>query len=680
MLLAALEKGLAYQGAPLLTLYTHNKGLADTLTSPPRLHSKLNQLGTIHRRIRQCLKSRISLHHAPSPGKSIFTVDWDPLRMGSFLAAHLALPVPDTPPAYFDLPPVSPPLPLADLFRSLSPASSWSWCQERTGHMILADLKPQVAHTRRIAALEKRDAARAERKEPPKWSNFTTIPYAATCMRMASSSLGRRGLCERILHEKHWTVGNNRAKGIIDPVLRAEAELCTLCGLRDSSDHWIRLCQHDGMAECRLDFNNNIQDWTDQVEPEARDLAKTLSNLSRGDDGYRVSTGNLTLPLFTNLLACPSIPPAALARATLKKFASLALGKMLQIWQIRSGLHGRSVPTPITLSTRKPWFYAIRVGRATGIFHTAADVAKHTHKCTGAQHKRFRSREEAQAYIDTPPPPTRTPWSQGQLTIYTDGSFLKSNHKAGWGYVIVTPVPEDAVPLPVQQIHSDYGRLCIDRTNAAYGGAEVHTNNTGELTALLEALRWVATQPQLADIIKTIRIVTDSRYVLNLTRSDWFPTRNRALVLSCQRVINTTTALYPTSLDWIKAHTSLSDADSFWNNEADRLANAGVHRVGTPLLLEPVPVVPALDSIDVASSMSCIPSNELSGTPSHNPSLTTCAAPPTTTVIPAVPYVSLCPVSPVPPLPSRYPSLTTVPTTSIPSPCDAQRPAQTDYG
>ena len=145
--------------------------------------------------------------------------------------------------------------------------------------------------------------------------------------------------------------------------------------------------------------------------------------------------------------------------------------------------------------------------------------------------------------------------------------------------------------MPVQQIHSDYGRVCIDRTSADYGGAEVHTNNTGELTALLEALRWVATQPQLADIIKTIRIVTDSMYVLNLTRVDWDPTTNRALVRTCQRIIATTTALYPTSNDWSKAHTTLSDADAFWNNEADRLANAGVHRVGTPLPLKPVPVV-----------------------------------------------------------------------------------------
>ena len=408
MLLAAVEKGTSYPGSPLLSIYTHNKGLADTLTKPPRHHRKLDQLGSIHRSIRRHFSARMSLIHSPSPGKSTFTEDWDTSRMGSFLAAHLALPVPDTPPAYFELPTLPHPSSLADLLRSLALTKTWSWSQERTGHPILAEIKPQVAHVRRTAALVRRDVSRAGRNEPAKWSVFTTIPYAASCLRMVSASIGRRGLCERIGHERHWTVGNNRAKGIQDPLLRAEAARCTLCGLPDSSDHWIRECQHEGMAECRLDFNNNIQDWTDQVEPEAKDLAKTLSNLSRGEDGYRVSIGNWPLPLFIKLLACPSIPPEALARATLKAFAALALGKIFQLWQIRSGLHGRAVPTPITFSLKKPWFYAVRVGGETGIFQSASESAKHTHKFTGAQHKRFRSREEAQAYLDTP---TSDPYS-----------------------------------------------------------------------------------------------------------------------------------------------------------------------------------------------------------------------------------------------------------------------------
>ena len=105
--------------------------------------------------------------------------------------------------------------------------------------------------------------------------------------------------------------------------------------------------------------------------------------------------------------------------------------------------------------------------------------------------------------------------------------------------------------------------------------------------------------------------------MLNLARADWFPTVNRALGISCQRVLNTTSAVFPTSIDWTKAYTILADANTFWNNKADRLANASVHRVGTPLLLEPVPVVPVLDSVDEASSMSCIPPIEVSVTPSH---------------------------------------------------------------
>ena len=60
--------------------------------------------------------------------------------MGSFLAAHLALPEPDTPPVYFDLPLVVQPLALADLFRSLTLTKTWPWSQERTGHFFFAKI------------------------------------------------------------------------------------------------------------------------------------------------------------------------------------------------------------------------------------------------------------------------------------------------------------------------------------------------------------------------------------------------------------------------------------------------------------------------------------------------------------------------------------------------------------
>ena len=240
----------------------------------------------------------------------------------------------------------------------------------------------------------------------------------------------------------------------------------------------------------------------------------------------------------------------------------------------------------------------------------------------------------------------------------------------------MTPVPEDAPPLLDHQVHSDCGRLCIDRTSSAYGGAERHTNNTGELIALLEALRWLMTQPQLEVRTKTIRIVMDSMYVLNLRRENWFPTTNRTLVLSCQQALRTTAALYPTSIDWIKAHTTLSDADTFWNKEADRLANAGVHRVGKPLPLEPVPGESATDSIAVANPASCsLLSTDLSATFSPaNPVaalLPSCA--------PAV-HVSLSTDSSVSRIPTYYPPCIPVNILCPPSPCDTQHPAEADYG
>ena len=120
---------------------------------------------------------------------------------------------------------------------------------------------------------------------------------------------------------------------------------------------------------------------------------------------------------------------------------------LLQLWQMRSGLHGLTIPLSVHKSTKKTWFYAVRTGLVPGIYPTSAAATAQTTGVRNCEYKRFRCRDQAQAYIDAPAAPVRTDWSPGQLTIYTDGSHDPRRQKAGWGFVVVSPTLKDALPL-----------------------------------------------------------------------------------------------------------------------------------------------------------------------------------------------------------------------------------------
>ena len=81
------------------------------------------------------------------------------------------------------------------------------------------------------------------------------------------------------------------------------------------------------------------------------------------------------------------------------------------------------------------------------------------------------------------------------FSLYVDGSCLDNvnvdkNTEAGWGFLVV----KGDLPLGKGKgeiIHEENGLVITNSNSEDYFGAEVGSNNTGELSAIAHALRWI---------------------------------------------------------------------------------------------------------------------------------------------------------------------------------------------
>ena len=69
------------------------------------------------------------------------------------------------------------------------------------------------------------------------------------------------------------------------------------------------------------------------------------------------------------------------------------------------------------------------------------------------------------------------------------------------------------------------GQVQTNQASPAYIGAMGHTNNTGELTALGEALRWLTSDE--CDREASLLLRPDSEYAMSVAIGDCVPARNR---------------------------------------------------------------------------------------------------------------------------------------------------------
>ena len=214
----------------------------------------------------------------------------------------------------------------------------------------------------------------------------------------------------------------------------------------------------------------------------------------------------------------------------------------------------------------KPKFYAVAVGRTTGIFTSWSVAEAQVKGFAGARFKSFTTRAEAETWLKNPVRPaaktktTRSSATTGAVTvkhpadtlvIYTDGGAINNPGPGGYGVVIC----------------NGEGRRELS------GGFRLTTNNRMEMTACIEALKAVA------GCGRPIVLYSDSSYLVNGIEKGWAkswrargwrkadgaPALNADLwselldLLSSEKV----------SLHWVKGH-----AGNELNERCDQLAVA----------------------------------------------------------------------------------------------------------
>eukprot|EP00439_Symbiodinium_sp_Y106_P076520 s645_g15.t1 len=143
------------------------------------------------------------------------------------------------------------------------------------------------------------------------------------------------------------------------------------------------------------------------------------------------------------------------------------------------------------------------------------------------------------------------------ITFYTDGSGSNGRcaaaTPAGWGWC----APQGADWLEA------YGPVVASSDHTAYVGATVGSNNTGEVTAIVEALL-LAVEHEYTHAT----VHTDSLWARNVILGKWKARTNKALVQTARRLLRRMGVRV--HIEWIKAH-----AGHVGNEKADKLAKLG---------------------------------------------------------------------------------------------------------
>ena len=164
--------------------------------------------------------------------------------------------------------------------------------------------------------------------------------------------------------------------------------------------------------------------------------------------------------------------------------------------------------------------------------------------------------------------------------VYTDGSGPATSQTwreqtpgdgAGWGVGVFRGdqagvTHEEGAEEPAYKLS---GPVITEKTNHLFVGAEEATNNTGELTAMIEGMIWLQTEmPDGGGVPITVRY--DSEYAAGMTRGNLVPTTNVKLVEKAREVRKKLEEKRQISWSWVKGHSG--ENGNWW---ADKLADEG---------------------------------------------------------------------------------------------------------
>ncbi|KAH7320945.1 putative ribonuclease H [Stachybotrys elegans] len=260
---------------------------------------------------------------------------------------------------------------------------------------------------------------------------------------------------------------------------------------------------------------------------------------------------------------------------------------------------GKKVETPSDEPTR---YYAVAVGRSTGIFTDWAEAEPHIKGASKPKYKKFNSYAEAVEFIKengdrdavealgetfdpSPPPPPPALALPVQVEAPSKRARVSRGGKAEPG-----TVPRS----DILQVWTDGSSRANGRKDASAGigvyfgpndprnlaerlEGEAQTNQRAELTAMLRAMEMVPNE-------QSMMIWSDSRYSINCVNT-WAETwetkewktatggevKNKDIIVKIRaKVKERGKAGAVTLLEWVKGH-----GMNVGNNAADRLANEG---------------------------------------------------------------------------------------------------------
>lgn len=163
------------------------------------------------------------------------------------------------------------------------------------------------------------------------------------------------------------------------------------------------------------------------------------------------------------------------------------------------------------------------------------------------------------------------------LDLYTDGSCPQNDldlhaieRMAGWGSLAVAPgQDEDDSRVILAEL---WGPVVTSPDCQYYIGAEVSSNNTGELSAIIEILAWVLHYAYALPFSPNypIRVCSDSQYAMDALQGITRVTTNRLLVRTGQAILAAVQCYRNVTFKKVKGHSG-----QLFNTRADELAGVG---------------------------------------------------------------------------------------------------------